>query len=360
MDQLTAEPGRGRRSPDTPRRRLLDTGRDRRYERLEAALRLYRAGLFLCLLALVVLILAMLFGQRRHIGRAILVDGKVVCFTDSKSAAEQVRLALLSGPQGPLAGATFRERWTEEDRPMGDDQPLSVQDAAARLKPVLTVLVPATAISVEGHPLVLLSDRDTAEKTLEVLKSRFLGSGEKLVEPQRLANRVELQDLQVPPSHVLTDVAQAVERLLKGSTESYPYVVKREDTLERIAEQFAVSRAELLAATPALRRGLPPVGKTLEIKVTVPAVRVITIKEVTKEQVYTVPPKQTLTATLAQGEKRSLTSGQPGRKRTRLKQTWENDKLVRSVVLQTEIAEAAVPGEVLVGQKTGPDLTPAR
>jgi len=93
---------------------------------------------------------------------------------------------------------------------------LSVTEAINRLKPLLNVVVGATAISVEGRQAVVLADRDTANKTEEALKARFLAPGQKLIE-QRLLNRVELGDTQVGPQYVFTDISEAVDRLLQGA-----------------------------------------------------------------------------------------------------------------------------------------------
>ena len=358
MEQLPVGTRRPRRLPETTGRRQLGAERDRRYERLEATILLYRVALVVCLIVMVMLTVA-LVGRYRHVGRAILVDGKLVCLTDNKAAAEQVRAALLETAPGLAPGATFRERWTEEDRPVGRDQALTVQEAVTRLKPLVTVLVPGTSISVEGRPLVVLSDHDTAAKTLEALKARFLSAEAKLLEPQRLANRVELLDTQVPVSYVFNDVSQAVDRLLKGTTETYSYAIKAGDSVDRIATQFGVTREALVAANPVLGRVLPAPGKTLQIKVVVPPVRVVTVKEAVADKAYDVPPVTAPTTTLPPGEKRTVTPGQPGRKRFHLKQTWENDKLVRSVVISSSIVQVAVPAKIMVGQKLGPSLTPA-
>ena len=345
--------------PENAGRRQLGAERDRRYERLEATILLYRVALILCLIVMVMLTVA-LAGRYRHVGRAILVEGKLVCLTDSKAAAEEVRAALLGTTPGQAPTASFRERWTEEDRPVGRDQALTVPEAIARLRPLVTVLVPGTSISVEGRPLVVLPDRDTAAKTLEALKARFLPSGQKLVEPQRLATKVELLDTQVAASYVFNDVSQAVDRLLKGTTETYTYTIKPEDSVDRIAEQMGVTRDALLAANPIFSHALPTVGKAVQIKVVVPPVRVITVKEVVVEKTFDAPPQQTMTNSLAPGEKQTLTPGTPGRKRLHVKQTWENDKLTHSVVTQTTLLQAPVAAKVMVGQKWGPALTPAK
>jgi LysM repeat protein len=369
VDASHLEFGRGRRrredgqprfSEDRPRGSSGD--RDLRYERLLTALQLYRFLLFLCLLVIVVLATVLIAGRRQHIAHAILIDGKFACLVESKAAADRVRQGLLAsapGHSGPVEGAAFREHWSDEDQPVGDNHVLTVAEAEARLRPLLTVVVSATAIAVDGRQAVILADRDTAQKTLEALKARFLKPGEKLIE-QRLESRVELVDTQISPQYVFGDVSQAVTQLLRGSVQMVPYTVKRGDTVERVAALYSAPPQELLAQNPGLRRALAVPGKTVQIKLTVPPVQVLTVKEVQQDQPYNLPAEVTPTSSLARGEKRVVSPGQPGQKRVTSKQTWENDKLVTSVVLQTVVVTQPMAAKVLVGQKAGPSLTPAR
>ena len=147
--------------------------RDFKYERLENALRLYRTGLLLCLLLIVVLLVALLAGRRHRIARAIRVDDKIICLVANRAAAERVREKLLAPVKERWGGTpSFREKWDHIDWPASEEyEVVSVDEAVVSLAPVLTPLITATAITVDGRHAVILPDRDMADKTLEALKA---------------------------------------------------------------------------------------------------------------------------------------------------------------------------------------------
>lgn len=337
--------------PGTVRRRPpLSERRDPRYERLEASLRVYRVALSLCVIFIVVLLAVMFAGQRQRVGRAILVDGQLVCIVPSKAVSDRAREYLLAAAQGPAlqcAGATFRQQWSEYDRPLGDEHMLSFQDAVAHLQPLLTVVVSATAIVVDGRQAVVVPDQDTGTKALETLKARFLAPGERLLQ-QEISNRITFATTQVSPDQVCSDLAAAATRLLRGSVATYSYTVKPGDTRQRIAALYSLSPAELLRDNPSLREDLPRRGQQITVKVRVPPVRVVTVKEVQQDRSYRLRPVRVPTAGVPAGETRELSPEVPGIKRVRFKQTWQNDRLVRSVALSGQVLRPAVAARIAV------------
>lgn len=325
---------------------------------------MYRLGLMLCLLLIGVLLVALLGGHRLKISRALRIDGQLVCLVPNKQAAEKVRERLLAPARQAFGGQpVFAERWEDLDWPVGQYEVLTVEEAITRLRPLLTVVVTAAALSVEGQQAVILPDRDTAAKTLEALKARFLRPSDKLLAPQEFAQRVEISDLQVPPELVGRDISQAVARLLAGASFTRTHRAKAGDTAERLAQVLGIGVPELITRVPSLKQGTRA-GEEITIKFQAPPVQVITVREVVVEKPYTLPPQEVVTPTLPSGERRVALEGKPGRKRVTEKQIWENDKLSRSVPLKGEILVEAVAGRVMVGAQPGtagtaPALTPA-
>jgi len=333
--------------------------RDFRYERLTQTLRLYRAGLLLCLLLVLVLTAALVAGGRHRIARAIRLNDVIVCLVTDRAAAKRVQDRLLEPMRRQYGGtAVLREKWEDLDWPVGDNEVLTADQAVGKLAPLVTVLVSATAIRVDGQQALILPSRDLAEKTLEALKAKFISPNTTLIE-QHFANRVELADVQVPASLLDTDISQAVGRLLRGSTYTRSYTIRTGDTPDQVARSLGLPLSELARQVPAVAR-YPLPGAKVQVKVTVPAVKVISIKETVSEKPYALPAETVITGTLRPGEKRVVSPGESGIKRVRCKETWENDKRVRSVNLQVEIVKKAVPARVMVGQPAPPSLAPAR
>lgn len=325
--------------------------RDFKYERLENALRLYRTGLLLCLLLIVVLLVVLMAGRRHRIARAIRVDDKIICLVPNRAAAERVRQKLLAPVKEKWGGTpSFREKWDHIDWPASEEyEVVSVDEAVVSLAPVLTPLITATAITVDGRHAVILPDRDMADKTLEALKAKFLSPSDKLIE-QHFKSKVQSLEVQVPPDQVTTDIGQAIKLLLEGPTYERSYTVRREDTLEKIARTIGLTTEQLLARARELEQGPEP-GMSIKVRFRVPPLKVISIKEVVIEREYSVPPEESAVFTLPPGERRVTIEGKPGLKRVTQRHTYENDELVKEKDVKGEIIKEAVPGRVMVGQR---------
>ncbi len=332
--------------------------RDYRYERLEHTLRLYRGGLLLCLLLIMVLAAALVAGGRHHVARAIRLNGQVACLVANRVTAQRVRECLLEPVRQTHGGTVIlREQWEDLDWPVGQNEVLTIDQAVQKLTPQVTPLLSGTAIRVDDHQALILPSRDLAEKALKVAQAKFLVPGETLLE-QYYVNQVKMSEVQVPARLVEADLSRAAQTLLQGSSYTRAYIVCRGDTPEQIAASLGVPLSVLRRQVPSVDKW-PSAGTKVRVKISVPPLRVVSIKEVVYEKKYQESPQLVPTAALPPGERRQVSRGEPGVKRIHAKQTWENDKRVRSVNLQVEIVKPAVPPRIEVGQKPAPSLTPA-
>lgn len=323
---------------------------DIRYQRLEHTLRLYRGGLLLCLLLLVVLAAALLAGGRHRVARAIRLNGVLICLVSNQAAAQQVRERLLEPVRRTYgANVVLREQWEDLDWPAGEEEVLTIDQAAGKLASLVTPLVCAVAIRVDDQQAVIVLSRDTAEKVLKAAQARFIGPGEVLVK-QDFGNQLDFAEVQVPPRLVEADISRAVDTLLRGSSYTRTYTVRKGDTPEQIASSLGLPLSELLRRLPAVAQ-CPSAGTKLQVKISVPPLKVISIKEVVVDKRYQEAPQIVPSSSLKPGERRQVSAGEPGVKRVRAKQTWENGKLVRSVLVgEAEIVKPAIPARIEVGQ----------
>ena len=332
--------------------------RDFKYERLEHTLRLYRGGLPLCLLLIIVLAATLVAGGRHRIARAIRLNSQVACLVSNRGAAQCVRERLLEPAQRTYGGTvTLREQWDDLDWPAGQNEVLTIDQAVQKLTPQVTPLISGAAVRVDGHQALVLPSRDLAEKALKAAQARFLAPGETLLE-QHYANKVEMADVQVPVPLVEADLSRAADTLLRGSSYTRSYTVRPGDTPEQIARSVGLPLSELLRRVPAVANW-PPAGTKVQVRITVPALKVISTKEVVYERKYQEAPQLVPTSALPPGARRQVFAGEPGVKRVRAKQTWENNRQVRSVPLTVEIVKPALPPRIEVGEKPAPSLTPA-
>ena len=121
---------------------------DRRYLRMQAALRTYRLALLLAVIVIVILAAVLLAGRQR-LARAINIDGEIAALVANKKAADQVSSRLLKEGKQDLPGqASFFQQWGDDSFPIEDREVLSVSEAIELLRPRLSVLVSAAAIEV--------------------------------------------------------------------------------------------------------------------------------------------------------------------------------------------------------------------
>ncbi len=140
---------------------------DRRYLRMQAALRTYRLALLLAVILIVILTTVLLAG-RRHFARAIKIDGKVAILVANKKAADQVSSRLLKEGKQDLPGeASFVQQWEDASWPIEDSEVLSVREAIELLRPMLSVVVSAAAIEVDGQEAVVIATEELARRVLD-------------------------------------------------------------------------------------------------------------------------------------------------------------------------------------------------
>ena len=336
--------------------------RDLKLVHLEQTLRLYRGGMVVCLLLMVVLLAALLGGGRHRMARAIRLDGQVVCLVNSRAAAQRVRDALLDPVRKACGGTVvLQEQWEDLDWPAGDNEVLTVEQAAQKLSTMVTPLVGGAAIRVDDQQALVLPSRDLADKTLQAVRAHFLkpaGQPNETNLGQQFANQVEISEVQVPASLVETDISRAVGTLLKGRTYTRSYTVRKGDSPERIARALGLPLAELERQVPSVAHWPPP-GTKVQVPLTVGALKVITTKEVVVEKSYPADPQTVVNSALKPGERHEISPGQPGLKRIRARQTWQNATLLKSVTEETTIVTAPVPRRVEIGPPAGPGLTKA-
>lgn len=324
--------------------------RDRRHERLEATLRIYRAALCLSLIVVVVLFSILLAGRRRF-ARAIHIDGKLVCLVANKRTADEVHRQLLAEGKGDLPGdAGLAQQWEDSTWPVEDMEVLSARQTIKLLRPKLTVLVTGAAISVDGTEMVVMATRELADSVLETLKNKYISEGDKIIGRQKFRQEVLIADVQKPPDEILTDIGTAVQKLSQDRKGAKTYVVKAGDYPAKIANLHDMSLPELYALNSGLK-GRTIIREGEKFKVSAPAapITVVTVKE----KVFTKPIKAGReiieSEALPRGERRVAREGVPGKKKIFVHYVYENAQCIRKMDVKEEIEAEPTPERVIVG-----------
>ena len=327
---------------------------DRRYLRMQAALRTYRLALLLAVIVIVILTAILLAGGRRF-ARIIKVDGEIAALVANKKAADQVSSRLLKEGKQDLPGeASFVQQWEDASWPIEDREVLSVPEAIELLRPRLSVLVSAAAIEVDEQQAVVMATEELANRVRDEVKRKYVGEDEAPpLEPQKFRQDVRIAEVSRPPGEILTDVGTAVEQLTRSGTTAKTYVVKAGDWPAKIAHNHGMSLSKLKELNPGVASRLLYPGDKLKVSAATAPLTVVTVKEETRIEQLPPETREIHTPTLPQGKREVAREGKPGKKKVWDKVVYENDKAIRREPIRGIILEEPQAERILVG--TGPE-----
>lgn len=316
----------------------------------EGQLRFYKTSSLILLAAVILLSALLIAGGRQKFGRAIKIDGDLVCLVRDQAAAQRVHEQLLKEGKGELPGsASLQEQWEDEPWPVDDNEVLSVGEAVERLTSHgVTVLISAWTIEVNGVQTVNLPSETFAQDVLLKVKHQYVPENEKLIESTFLED-VAIVQTQAPAESVLTEIAAAVEALGRTKTEAKTYSVQAGEYPEKIAADHDMTIEEFYRLNPQTKGTTIHPGDKVKIA---PAMAGITVKTVTEvsETVDVAPEvEKVYSVRVPRGETRVASEGVPGKKLVVKHKTYHNDKVVEQETKSTEIVEAPSPRQVLVG-----------
>lgn len=337
---------------DRPQRDDMDALRvaERRIQRLEAALRVHRVGLGIAVLLLVLVLSLNCFGHRKRMARAIVIDDEVCCLVATHREAEAVRQRILGAARGALPGEAYiQEKW-EDTRFEAEERPvLPVDEAVEQVRDKVTVLVVASAITVDGVAVAALANDELAQKALDTLKLHYIEKADGVVKSQRLEPEPTIGKSGVPPSSVSTDIRGVVEKLSRARSQSRKYTVRPGDFVEKIAQAHSMTLPELYEANKGLRSRTIHPGEVLTVSEPLPALTVVTVVEVNREEPVEPPVEKKQTAALKKGETRVSSEGKPGIRQVTYRITRHNNKEVAREQLAEQVTTQPEPKRVLVG-----------
>jgi hypothetical protein len=328
-------------------------GQERKVQRLEGLLNIYRVGLVAALIVIVILLGLLKFGKSPRYARAILINSKVAAFVTDERAATTVRQRLLAeGKKAGAGQATFEEKWEDVTRAAGGQQILSPGEAVRVLRPKVTVLVEAFAIEVNGLQLIVVPTRDVAEGVLNRLKQRYASQSDAVVTAKKLTPEPIIRPTTAPPAEVVGDVLEAVEHLATARARPETYIVKPGDYAEQIASLHRMSGADFWRINPTLRGQTLQPGQRVRVLSDSAGLVVVTVKEAVTTEEIAPPVVKLASASLPRGQTKLSDPGRPGRKRVRWQIVMHDANEVSRKPLNEEFLAKPEPQHLMVG--TGP------
>ncbi len=245
------------------------------------------------------------------------------------------------------------------------------------LKNFFQLQVKASAMVIDGQPIVYLDNSTTAEEVLKKLKLKYvtetqlnelearkntttslptLKENETRILDVRLSKNVSFEDAKAAPGKILT-ADNAVTFLQKGTVEEQKYQVKDGDVLGSIANDHQLKLAELLAINPDLNENsVLKIDQNINITVPKSYLDVIVEKEVNQQEPIPFQKEVIEDPTLPAGETKVKQAGQDGLQAVTYKITEQNGTTTAKNVISQNVLKQPVNQVVVKGTK----IIPAR
>lgn len=254
----------------------------------------------------------------------ILVEGKPIATVESRMMAKQVLDEARHLGEYGSAGGSIRFVKSVTLRPASKGTAVSdVPEAVRSLEKATPTEAESYAITVDGTPIVALKTRQDAEETLNLVKTHYEDSLDKLSGESTFKERVFIDKAFVPAS-ILRATAQDAAQLLTAPVESAAvYILKPGDRASRLAAQYGISIDDLKRLNPGKNLDRLVEGESLVIGKAKLPITVVSHALVSKT--VSVSP-------LARSHRRS-SSAKDGKRQVQLLATYENGQQTSTEVL---------------------------
>ncbi|MEH7375951.1 peptidoglycan DD-metalloendopeptidase family protein [Neobacillus drentensis] len=250
------------------------------------------------------------------------------------------------------------------------------QETVRTIKSIFQLQTEASAIIINGKPVVYVDNQNTAEEVMKKLIQHYvpedqltelkarkasvnstlpaLKENESRLLDVRLSKNVSFSVENIVPEKMMS-AEEAVTFLQKATLEEQKYVIKEGDVLEMIAQDHDLTLAEILAVNPGLKGDtLLKIGEKINITVPKPFIEVIVDKEVNKKE--EIPFKNTVVedSSLLKGETKVKQEGKSGSRSVTYKITEQNGVAVQKEESNATVLEQPVNQIVIKGTKVIP------
>ena len=220
------------------------------------------------------------------------------------------------------------------------------------IKEQLGIQVMATAVTVEGEPLVILPSRRKAEELLDTLMEPYLDPIVSYLEIG-FAETVELKEVPVSVADVW-DMEQGLQYLQTGTTETRTHVVEPGESSWLIASRLDMTVEEIEAANPGIRADRLSIGQELNLVVPVPYLNVETVEYAELAEAIPFDTEEVPSGNLYAGDRRITVQGQEGFHEIKAHIVRHNGREVDRDVLEENRISEPTTRVVAVGTKPRP------
>ncbi|MGX6445948.1 peptidoglycan DD-metalloendopeptidase family protein [Neobacillus sp. K501] len=250
------------------------------------------------------------------------------------------------------------------------------QETVRNLENAIQLQVEASAISIDGTPIVYLDSKETADEVIKKLKLQFV-SEEQLIQLEarktaetteltplkenetrlldvRLSKEVSVLTEKVSPEKIMS-ADDALNLLLKGTLEEKKYVVQEGDVLGTIANGHGLTLADFLALNPGLtEETVVNIGDEVNVTALKPYIEVIVDKEVNQKESVAFVNEVVEDASMPKGETSVKQEGQNGERLVNYLISEQNGITLKKDVTSEQVIKQPVNHIVVKGTKVIP------
>jgi murein DD-endopeptidase MepM/ murein hydrolase activator NlpD len=250
------------------------------------------------------------------------------------------------------------------------------QETVQNIKNSFQLQAEASAIVIDGTPVVYLDNKETAEQVIKNLKLQYvteeqlnelearksatdttlppLKENETRILDVRLSKNVSIEEENITPDKIMS-AADAITFLQKGTLEEKKYVIQEGDVLETIAHDHGLKMANILALNPGItEETLLKIGQELNITVPQAFVEVVVDKEVNQKETIAFANEVVEEPSMPKGETKEKQTGQNGSRSVTYSMTEQNGVTVKKDKSSEQILQQPVNHIVIKGTKAIP------
>lgn len=250
------------------------------------------------------------------------------------------------------------------------------KETIEKLENVIQLQAEASAIMIDGAPVVYLENQETAEDVINRLKLNYITQAQlDEVEARKAAPSTELPPLaenetrildvresknvsfdseNVTPDKIMS-AEEAVTFLQKGTLEEKKYVAQEGDVLGTIANNHGLTLADFIALNPGLTEdSVVNIGQEINVTALKPYLEIIVEKEENRKEAIPFANQVVEDANMPKGETKVQQEGVNGEKSVNYRISTQNGVTTSSVVTSEVVLIEQVPHIVVKGTKVIP------
>ncbi|WP_176461739.1 peptidoglycan DD-metalloendopeptidase family protein [Anaeromicrobium sediminis] len=230
-----------------------------------------------------------------------------------------------------------------------EDELTSEKNMISILSNLLNYDIQGFVINIDGEDIVVLKDKETAEKVLEEVKKSYTIEGSEIKEAT-FKEDVKVEEIKVPINQ-LKEEEEAVEYILTGGIEEKIYEVQKGDTAWDIAIKLDMPLEEIEKANEDVNVERLQIGQEIRLNVPKTYVHVKTTELVSYEEYIDYDIEYERSSALYEGDKKIKKQGIKGKKQIEAEVISFNGEEESRTVLEESLISEPEKMIVITGTK---------